>query len=110
MAFPVSIFELRPDRFKIHAYVCGTGCLKFPDVEGTLTFEMIYVKRPDACRYVVVSQWDIAEHTERIAVFDLYAVHFKGKTKRIIMPKPKLTCWDLDQAIAATMLLYEGEA
>lgn len=100
----------RLGHYKIHAYVCGAGCLKLPDVDGVVNFETVYTKRPDGCRYVVVGQWSVAKHGEIYEVVDLYAVSFKGLTKRIVMPSALLICEDLDAAIMAAMMLYEGEA
>lgn len=100
----------RLGHYKIHAYVCGQGCTKLPDVDGIVNFEAVYTKRPDGCRYAVLGQWNVAKHDEVYAVIDLYAVEFKGLTKKIIMPPAKLVCEDLDQALMAAMMLYEGEA
>jgi hypothetical protein len=97
-------------RYTIHAYVCSGGCTRIPDVQGTVPFEQIYTKRPDSCRYAVVGTWSMEKHAEVYAVLDLYEARTKGKTMRVVEPPPRMICEDLDQAIAATMLLYEGES
>jgi hypothetical protein len=69
---------------------------------------MIWMKRPQHCRYAIVGEWDVATHCERILVFDMYDTKIRG-TVTLVPPKPRMICNDVDQAIMATMMLYEQD-
>ena len=95
------------DRFTLHAYVCGSACVKTLPVEGTVTFGWVYRNRPDNCRYAVVRQ-PLGDYL----VWDLYnAVHpapqWGAGSVQLRIPKTRLTHTDLDAALVATLMLYE---
>jgi hypothetical protein len=96
----------RRGRFKLHAYVGANGATA-PDVDGTITFETVFIKRPEDCRYAVVGEWDVAQHFERIIVWDLLKTMQKPSGK--IMPARVMTCGDVDQAIMATLMMQRGD-
>jgi hypothetical protein len=104
----MSLIQRRQGHFKLYAYVCGTACVEKPDVDGTVTFLMVFMKRPQHCRYAVVGEWDVATHSERILVFDMFEAKIRGAAT-LITPEPKAVFDDVDQAIMATMLMYEQD-
>lgn len=90
-------------RYKLHAYV-GTNGVATPDVDGTISFDMVFVKRPEDCRYAVVGKWDVTQHCEQIMVWDLLNT-LQRPTGKLIEPRPVITYSDVDQAIMATLML-----
>lgn len=98
----------RRGQYKLYAYICGAACVQTPDVEGTVSFSMVFVKRPSGCRYAVVGEWDVVTHSERIIVWDLDDALIRGNTQ-LIPPRRSKTYTDVDQAIMATMMLYRSD-
>lgn len=98
----------RTGHYTLYAFVCGQGCVARSDVDGTISFKAIINKRPSECRYAVVGEWDVVSHEERIIVWDLFDTKMRGATK-LLPPKPLRIYNDVDQAIMATMLLYEND-
>lgn len=95
------------DRYTLYAYVCGSACVRRPDVDGTISFLMIFMKRPPECRYAVVGEWDVAQHKERIFVWDMEDVRQRPRNLRVYPPAPLREFDDVDQAIMATLMMYE---
>lgn len=96
-------------RYTLYAYVCGAGCVVHADVEGTLSFMQVFMKRPAECRYAIVGAWDVAKQQHRIFVWDMHDTRSKrtGSHKIYPPPKPLRYFTDVDQAIMATLMLYE---
>jgi len=98
-------------QYQLYAYVCGNGCAQKPDVDGTVTFMAVFLKRPRECRYAVVGAWDVDQHRERILVWDLDDTRMRRHGGTRVYPPPTLHEYDdVDQAIMATMMLYGGES
>lgn len=92
---------------KLYAYVCGNGCIRTPDVDGTVTFMQVFLKRPAECRYAVVGAWNLNTGQERFIVWDLFDTRQKRSGGTRVYPPPSLKIYDdVDQAIMATMMLY----
>jgi hypothetical protein len=100
----------RAEQYTLHAYVCGNACLQTPDVDGTVSFSMIYVKRPDNCRYAIVSRYDVDRHDDEVMVWDLFDAWENIRTGDITPPEPVRRAASVDAAIMATFLLYDEEA
>ncbi len=98
----------RNERFNLHAYVSKDD-VRSSNSAGSVTFTRIYQNRPDEYRYAVASQWDLAEHSERYLVWDLWSTMIRKPSNDIITPRPMLTHMDLDAAIVATQMLYGQE-
>lgn len=97
----------RPGRYQLHAYVCGSACVRASDVDGTVTFMQVFLKRPTGCRYAIVSEWDVADSCERVLVWDLDDTRMRTGGSRVYPPPPMRVFDDVDQAIMATVMLYE---
>jgi hypothetical protein len=97
----------RAEQFRLHAYVCGNACLQTPDVDGTVSFTMIYMKRPDNCRYAIVSRYSVDKHDDEVMVWDLFDAMENIRTGNILPPDPVRTADSVDAAIMATFMLYE---
>lgn len=97
----------RNGQFKLHAYIGANG-VTTPDVDGTVSFETVFIKRPEDCRYAVIGKWDVAEHCEQVLVWDLIRTMQKPSGK-LIVPMPVMICGDVDQAIMATLMMQRGE-
>lgn len=98
----------RRGQYKLYAYVGPNGSTT-PDVDGTVTFETVFIKRPDECRYAIVGLWDVAQHFEKILVWDLIKTLQSQSSGKLFVPKPIITCGDVDQAVMATLMLYEND-
>lgn len=96
-----------PDRFQLHAYVCGNACLRRIDAMGSMSFTMIYIKRPDNCRYAVVSHWNIDKGADEVLVFDLFDVDVSSTDTSAVPPAPIFRGDDVDAAIMATFMTYK---
>lgn len=77
------------------------------DVDGTVTFMQVFLKRPAHCRYVVVGQWDVAQQRERIITWDLFDTRRRNGGTKVYPPQPLREYDDVDQAIMATAMLYD---
>jgi hypothetical protein len=97
----------RNEQFKLHAYVCGNACLQTPDVDGTMSFQMVFLKRPENCRYAIVTHYNIEQHGDEVLVWDLYEAMENLRTGAIVPPEPVRKCESVDAAIMATFMLYE---
>lgn len=104
-----AINRSRVGRYVLYAYVCGAGCVQMADVEGTVTFTQIFMKRPSECRYAVVGYWDVVEHKERVLVWDMFDSRINTTGSKVFPPLPVRVCDDVDQAIMATLMLYDQE-
>lgn len=98
---------VRRGQYKLHAYIGPNGAAT-PDVEGTVSFEMVFIKRPEDCRYAVVGVWDLPTCSEKIHVWDLIVTRQRPSGK-LIVPNPVMICDDVDQAIMATLMTQRGE-
>lgn len=94
-------------KYRLHAYVCGNACLQTVESMGTMSFTMIFLKRPADCRYAVVSQWNIATHSDQVLVWDLYDTREKIKSGKLIEPEPVYIGDSVDAAIMATFMTYD---
>jgi hypothetical protein len=90
----VAIIANTEGHYTIRAYVS-------PDDVHT----MGHVQRPKTHRYAIASEWD-ADVGESFIVWDLFHV-WKGRGGRLITPKPRLTHFDYDAALMATIMLYD---
>lgn len=97
----------RGQQYTLYAYVCNGACVRRSDVDGTVAFEAVFVKRPQDCRYAIVGLWDVVSHGERILVWDLFETLQKARSGKLIEPKPLMQCDDVDQAIMATLMLFD---
>lgn len=102
---------MRQTRYRLVGYVCDHSCVKLHKGEGTMTFQQIFIARPDSCRYAVMERLD----THDYVVVDLYSavveipqrtpthhyniVDFDNVLSRIYPSE--------DAAIAATVLSYK---
>jgi hypothetical protein len=99
----------RSEQVKLHAYVCGNACLQTVDNEGTMSFVMVYMKRPADCRYAIVTRYNVVTHLDEVVVWDLFEAQENLKTGRLIPPTPRLVCDSIDAAVMATFMLYEDD-
>lgn len=92
----------RPARYLLYCYVCDCGSRTELGAtwDGWVTFEQLYIKRPDACRYAVVACADGA-----IWVMDLFEA-FVGPHGYGVALGPYRVFADLDTAVAACCLTY----
>lgn len=97
----------RGQQYTLYAYVCGGACVKRSDVDGTVSFMQVFMKRPSECRYAVVGMWDVATHGEVILVWDLFETMQKQRSGKLVAPQPLMVCDDVDQAIMATLILFD---
>lgn len=93
-------------QYKLHAYVCDDACLQSVESMGTMSFTMIFLKRPDKCRYAVVSKWDTTTHGDQVLVWDLYDAREKIRTGELVEPEAIYVGDSVDAAIASTFLTY----
>lgn len=70
-----------------------------------VTFQHVYARRPDNCRYAVVSTWDQNTCSRQYEVLDLFNVLKDGMNK-LTPPAPRWINEDLNAAIMTTVLLY----
>lgn len=91
-------------RFKLRAYVCEAGCVRWQDDYGWSTFSQIYIRRPDDCRYAVAEKGAIMPE---FIVWDLFNV-MMTPAGELIVPPPMLENWSLEAAVMATQLTYSG--
>lgn len=106
-----SITVKAPQQYRLHAYICGPGCVRWADSLGTVSFDWIYLNRPTECRYAIAGKWSLAKHGEEVVVWDLFdatRTMVKGHWK-LHPPKPKFEVDDLDAAVMATSMLYDAE-
>lgn len=96
-------------RYLAHAYVCDASCVKRLPGIGSVSFSWVYQHRPKACRYAVVSQWDVVKHADQFIVWDLFEALRRLPSGELLPPKPRLVHDDLDAAIMATAMLYDME-
>jgi hypothetical protein len=82
----------RPEQYKLHAYVCGNACLQRIDNEGTLSFMMVFMKRPADCRYAICTRYNVDAHDDEVVVWDLYEVQQSLHTGKLVTPEPIRTC------------------
>jgi hypothetical protein len=99
----------RSEQVKLHAYVCGNACLQKVDNEGTMSFTMVFMKRPADCRYAIVTRYNIATHTDEVVVWDLFEAQENLRTGKLMPPAPARVCDSIDAAIMATFMLYEDD-
>lgn len=99
--------NLTKGQYRLHAYVCGNACLRTVESMGTMSFPMIFIKRPDNCRYAVVSRWDVVTHNDQVLVWDLYDAREKVKTGEVVEPDPIWVGDSVDAAIMATFMTYD---
>lgn len=90
-------------RYRLRAYICGPGCVRWRPDEGFTNFTRIYINRPDGCRYAVVETTDHA-----FLVWDLFDTLQDPLGELFPAAVPGITYTDLDQAVAATALRYEA--
>jgi len=96
------------EQYRLHAYVCGSACVQPVENMGTMTFTMIFVRRPYDCRYAVVSKWSVEKHEDEVFVFDLYEAQEALKGGQHVTPPPPMHKGDcVDAAIMATQLVYQ---
>lgn len=100
--------QAHAQQYRLHAYVCGPGCVQWSHSIGTVSFEWIYLNRPMDCRYAVAGSWSVPKHGEEIIVWDLFDTHISKAKGRLTLvpPKPRFEVDDLDAAVMATSLLY----
>jgi hypothetical protein len=98
----------RQGHYRLYAYVCGAGCVQHADVDGTVTFMQVFMKRPATCRYAIVGKWDPERNGEIFVVWDLDATLLDAAA-RIHPPEAVKVYDDIDQAIMATLMLYEND-
>jgi hypothetical protein len=106
---------MEDEHYHLIAYICGHACTKPSPFEGWVTFQQIFVQRPDGCRYAVVQRsrahptgwylcWDLLHDSltmplQRMGV----AIH-----TRTLAPPPELWAGDSpDGLIMKAMALYE---
>jgi hypothetical protein len=99
----------RQEQFKLHAYVCGNACLQTVDNEGTVSFMMVFMRRPADCRYAICTRYNVQTHLDEVVVWDLYEVMQQVSTGKLITPEPIRVCDNIDAAIMATFMLYEDD-
>jgi hypothetical protein len=101
----VAIIANTEGHYTIRAYVSPDDVHTMGHVQGRVTFSWIYRQRPKTHRYAIASEWD-ANVGESFIVWDLFHV-WKGRGGRLITPKPRLTHFDYDAALMATIMLYD---
>ena len=96
-----------PNRYRLHGYVEPGGMRKRAAwlTDGRMLFKDIYQRRPNDCRYAVVSIWDNSAHGRYFAALDLFDV-LKTAENKLIDPEPRWTHENLQALIATTVLLY----
>lgn len=90
-------------RYTLHGYVCGPGCWHPTSVQGTVTFEYVYMNRPSPCRYAVASSYGAINP---VIVWDLFQTK-RDAQWRLYPPEPVRVGDSIDAAIVATEMLYE---
>jgi allophanate hydrolase subunit 2 len=93
-------------RYTLHAYVCAQGCVKWRESMGSVSFDYIYVNRPNDCRYAVAGEYDVKAQGERVLVWDLYNVS-KNARGQLVTPMPVRVHVDVNSAVMATSILYD---
>jgi hypothetical protein len=99
----------RNEQFKLHAYICGNACMQHVDVDGTLSFMMLFMRRPAECRYAVVSHYNVAQHADEVLVFDLYEAQENLKTGALVAPEPMFRGDCVDAAVMQTFMTYRDD-
>jgi hypothetical protein len=97
-------------QYRLHAFVCGTSCVKHYDMMGTVPFSWVWQHRPDNCRYAVAGHYDSQVREDRVIVWDLHTVVTKPPLFEPIEPDPVATHTTVDAAIMATAMLYNDVA
>lgn len=95
-------------RYTLHAYVCGEGCVNWWPGIGAVSFNNIYVNRPDNCRFAVATGYTPLTQGDPVIVWDLYKVE-QNSRGQIIVPKPVRTHPDVYSAVMATTMLYDED-
>jgi hypothetical protein len=106
--YNVGAVDKNSERFNMHAWV-SRDHVRMASLNGSVTFAWIYQNRPNHYRYAIAGQWDVANHNERMIVWDLHEAELQRPMYRLFPPKPKLIMADLDAAITATSMLYDQE-
>lgn len=99
----------RSEQYRLHAYVCGNACLQTVDNEGTVSFAMVFLKRPAECRYAIVTRYSVDKHAEEVIVWDLYEAQENIRTGALVPPEPTMICDSIDAAVMATFMTYEED-
>lgn len=91
-------------RYRLQAYVCADGCVRFFRQDGWMTFGQVFVLNPEGCRFAIVEA-----EPERFVVFDMWETQWK-KVRGHFVPTPVPVVYrefpTLDAAIAACSLIY----
>ena len=91
---------MKPEtRYTLHAYIGGPGCVRVSQHVGALTFQQIFIERPEGCRYAVAT-----ETPPQVVVWDLYSVTLSPTTWVVLVPDPVISVASVDAAIMATAM------
>lgn len=82
------------EQLRIHAFVCGSGCVERQSYEGSVNVLKLVELCPDHCRYAVVEWFN-----------NIYVLDIKGDKDSYIVTEAKQYA-DVDAAIMATQLTY----
>lgn len=109
--------------YQLIAYVCGASCVQDSPFEGWATFEQIFQRRPDNCRYAVARQIplqmgddgrvDYGSPQGEYLCWDLYddslltPSGFKKQSIPLKPPRPLWVTTSPDGLIMKAMALYE---
>jgi hypothetical protein len=93
--------------YMLRAYVRHGQVLRFEEKLGRMTFTRIYQNRPNEARYAIAGHYSVVTHADEFLVWDLFEVK-KDPDNQIVEPRLRLRHDDLDAAIMAAVLLYEG--
>lgn len=88
-------------RYRVRAYVCEAGRIAWMPYEGTMTFDEIFRRNPDGCRFAIVE-----EGIDSILLFDLWMTEWVVDPPPMLRPVNVRSFSDLDAAVAAAQLLY----
>lgn len=86
-------------RYRLLAYVCANGCVRWEHHEGVSTFRQIFQQNPDGCRFA------IAELPPDVLLFDLWGVKVEPESWRFT-PGATWAFSSVDAAVAAAVIRY----
>jgi len=91
-------------RYRLHAYVCGAGCLSVYHGVGTLRFRQIYMSCPNNCAIAVMQE--VGSTDVQITNIEEALIDAGGWPH--INPAVTKTFPNYDAAVTAAFLTYGG--